>query len=400
MAWTDRESRDRRKFLQRSAAMGGMALLGGCASSKVVAPAVIAATQVNRMAWRPEPQLAPIRASVDRIMNITVCLRPFRAAGPRLDAEMVGDKLVAHNYGHGGSGWSLSWGSGLIAVKTALAGGAKDVAVLGCGALGLTAATLAQRAGARVTIYCKERMPDVRSARATGLWTPDSRIALESKAAPGFPALWEQMARDSFRIHQHYIGLADAPVEWTDRYTLRDTPPVEAPDPLGFVRYGRLIRDLTPPGVTLPPGSTPFQARGVVRASLPMFNITEYGHVLMNDFLIGGGKIEMREFHTPGELTQLPQPVIINCTGYGARALWKDESLTPVRGQLTWLIPQPEVTYGIFYRGVSTVSRRDGLIVQNVGPDDGYGLGDDREVPDRAEAEAAVKTVASVFPQT
>ncbi len=49
--------------------------------------------------------------------------------------------------------------------------------MIGCGALGLTAALIAQRAGARVTIYAKERMPDIRSARATGVWSPDSRIA-------------------------------------------------------------------------------------------------------------------------------------------------------------------------------------------------------------------------------
>ena len=62
-------------------------------------------------------QLVPVRASTDRITRITVCTRPFRAQGPRLDAEQIGTKLVVHNYGHGGSGWSLSWGSSSIAVR-------------------------------------------------------------------------------------------------------------------------------------------------------------------------------------------------------------------------------------------------------------------------------------------
>ena len=43
-----------------------------------------------------------------RLFDITVCLRPFRAQGPRIEAETIGDALVVHNYGHGGSGWSLS----------------------------------------------------------------------------------------------------------------------------------------------------------------------------------------------------------------------------------------------------------------------------------------------------
>ena len=34
------------------------------------------------------------------------------------------------------------------------------VAVIGCGALGLTSAILLQQAGARVTIYAKERPPE------------------------------------------------------------------------------------------------------------------------------------------------------------------------------------------------------------------------------------------------
>lgn len=383
----------RRMVLRGAVATGGLGLLGGCATAadgRGPAPG----------GFRPRPLLAPIDARPERITGITVCLRPFRAAGPRLDAETVGDKLVVHNYGHGGSGWSLSWGSGMIAVRTALAGGETDIAVIGCGALGLTAATLAQRAGARVTIYAKDRLPDSRSARATGVWSPDSRIALAAAVGPEFPAAWEDMARRSFRMHQSYLGLADAPVEWTDRYILSDGPPTgPGDDPMGFAHYGGRIRDLTPPSERLAPGSHPFPVRFARRASLPMFNINAYGRVLMGDFIQGGGRIETVEFHTPADLAALKQKVVIDCTGYGARALWNDESVVPVRGQIAWLIPQPEVTYGLVYRGVGVVSRRDGLVVQMHGPDESFGHGDDSEAPDPAEAEAAVAAIAPLFPK-
>ena len=148
---------NRRSFLSSAAAAG----LSGCAH------------RVKLPSFEVVPRLMPIRAEVDRIFRVTVCLRPFRAAGPRLDVERVGDKTVVHNYGHGGSGWSLSWGSSSVAVGKAMAAGERNVAVIGCGALGLTSAILLQRAGAKVTIYAKERPPDVRSARATGSWTPD-----------------------------------------------------------------------------------------------------------------------------------------------------------------------------------------------------------------------------------
>ena len=103
-------------------------------------------------------------------------------------------------------------GIGSIAVEKAMAAGEREVAVIGCGALGLTSAILLQRAGAKVTIYAKERPPEVRSARATGVWSPDSRIALTSAAAPEFGAQWEAMARASFAMYQSYLGLPGTPI--------------------------------------------------------------------------------------------------------------------------------------------------------------------------------------------
>ena len=87
----------------------------------------------------------------------------------------------------------------------------------------------------------------------------------------------------------------------------------------------------------------------------------------------------------------------MNCTGYGAGNLWKDEALTPVRGQIAWLVPQPEANYSLIYRGVSELARPDGVVVQQVGASDMYGVGDADETPDREEAEAALRAVAALF---
>ena len=379
----------RRRLLQASAGFGVMGL-GACAT---VRPSGVDAV----------PALAPVRARLDRLFDITVCLRPFRAAGPRLEVEAVGGARVVHNYGHGGSGWSLSWGSSTLAVKRAMEGSPTRVAVVGCGALGITSALLLQEAGAEVTIYARDRLPQTRSARATGSWTPDSRIALEDKVAPGFPARWEEMARTSFKRYRQYLGLPGAPVEWTDRYSLSDLSPEEraqrrrAPEPLTFANYGDRILDITPRSEELPPGSAPFPTRYVHRTSAMAFNIADYAHTLMADFFAAGGRFEQREFSTLAELGALPQKVVINCPGYGARALCGDESLVPVRGQIGWLIPQPEVRYGFFYEGVSILSRRDGIVVQVVSGGDIRGYGDANETVDRTESEGAVKTVAELY---
>jgi D-amino-acid oxidase len=46
-----------------------------------------------------------------RVLKERVGLRPFRKSGVRLEAENLRDgRTVIHNYGHGGSGFTLSWG--------------------------------------------------------------------------------------------------------------------------------------------------------------------------------------------------------------------------------------------------------------------------------------------------
>ncbi len=346
--------------------------------------------------------IIPIRADIDRIFRITVCLRPFRAAGPRLDVERVGDKLIVHNYGHGGSGWSLSWGSADVVVRKVLAASTdRNLAVIGCGALGMTAAITAQRAGMKVTIYAKDRPPFVRSSNATGSWTPDSRISLASKAPAEFAAQWEAMARSSFSMYQSYLGMPGNPVEWTDRYSLSDPEPESPTAPRkeahDFARYRERIADLTPHSQEIPAGMHPFPTKSVRRTTSLTFNIADYSRQLLNDFLVAGGAIEMREFHSPQDLAALPQAAIVNCTGYGARQLWSDESIVPVRGQIAWLIPQEGVNYGLQYRDLFVLARRDGIVVQPNPQGDETGWNDTNEQPNRADAEAGVHELQELY---
>jgi D-amino-acid oxidase len=292
-------------------------------------------------------------------------------------------------------------------VRLAMQASPAEVAVIGCGALGLTSAILAQRAGARVTIYARDQLPETTSARATGEWTPDSRIALASAAAANFGTVWEEMARTAFKTHRDYLGLPGTPVEWIDQYAVSDDTPrgntgsgntgSTGKPAVDFASYARRIRDLTPNWRRVPADATPFKATSVSRNEIMVFNIADYGHTLMNDFFIAGGQFRRAEFQAPRQIAALRQKVVINCTGYGARALWKDETLVPVRGQIARLIPQPEVRYGLVYRSVLTVPRRDGLVVQSFAAGETQGYGDTNEAPDRAEAEQAVRTLAELF---
>src|SRR5690349_2549729 len=210
---------DRRHLLKNSLALGGLAGLGGCATPPRATQAPPPMKPASSVPFADRvPPLALVRAHTDRLFDIKVCIRPFRTKGPNLDVEQIGDAMVVHNYGHGGSGWSLSWGSADMAVQKAMSRSPKQIAVIGCGIIGLTSAITAQRAGAQVTIYTRELLPRTRSVRANGSWTPDSRVCLAEQAGPQFGALWEQMARYSYKTYRYYMGLPGRPIDFSDQY--------------------------------------------------------------------------------------------------------------------------------------------------------------------------------------
>src|SRR4029077_16491994 len=149
--------------------------------------------------------------------------------------------------------------------------------------------------------------------------------------------------------------VSDAGASTRDRDALTDGRPQ-------FAKLeAELLGDLAPRPSDFPPGSHPFGARTLRGTAWTMFNISAYARMLVSDFLASGGKIEVVEFHSPADLGALRQKTLINATGYGARALFGDESVVPVRGQLARMIPQPDIHYGLIYRNVSFVPRRDGL---------------------------------------
>ncbi|HZL94388.1 MAG TPA: FAD-dependent oxidoreductase, partial [Vicinamibacterales bacterium] len=70
-----------------------------------------------------------------------------------------------------------------------------------------------------------------------------------------------------------------------------------------------------------------------------------YLDALMSDFLLWGGRVVIRKFETPRDVAALTENVIVNCTGLGSKALFNDSELMPLKGQLTLLMPQPDITY-------------------------------------------------------
>jgi hypothetical protein len=68
-------------------------------------------------------------------------------------------------------------------------------------------------------------------------------------------------------------------------------------------------------------------------------------HRLTQDVRLAGGTFVIRNFENLSDVLSLPERVILNCTGLGARRLFGDEELTAAKGQLVFLPPDPAVDY-------------------------------------------------------
>jgi glycine/D-amino acid oxidase-like deaminating enzyme len=89
-----------------------------------------------------------------------------------------------------------------------------------------------------------------------------------------------------------------------------------------------------------------------------------YLNALIRDFHSAGGRIVIREFDSASALMALREELIFNCTGLGAGALFGDPEVTPIRGQLVFVLPQPELNYCTIGPGdIYMFPRSDGVLL-------------------------------------
>ena len=305
--------------------------LSACASKR--SPAVAPTPRRRRV------HLVPARISWDRIIRTTVGLRPHRPSGFVLKAEKIDDKLVVHNYGHGGSGMSLSWGTGQMAAELALEHVGRRAAVLGCGMVGLTCARQLQRRGFEVTIYAMAVPPHTTSNMSLAGWTPTSGLVNFRTRTPEWEAQFRQAVTIAYREHQLLAG-SHYGVSWIDSYTPTDDARMATGTDI-------LLPDaLQGAKLLLQPGEHPFPRKYALQIPMMRFEPSIYLGALVKDVQLYGARIVIRKFDAVRDLMSLTEPVVVNCTGLGAKDLFGDEELVPLKGQLTAITPQPDVNYG------------------------------------------------------
>jgi glycine/D-amino acid oxidase-like deaminating enzyme len=327
----------------------------------------------SAFAFDTKRQFAPVKVARNRVIREVVGLRPYRPSGFVVDAQRFGNKLLVHNYGHGGGGVTLSWGTASLAVDMA-----RDFliahrqprpsrfAVLGCGVSGLSTARLLQRrfqnGPGTVTIYAKDLPPDTTSNIAGAWWSPTSVF---ETTTPKFTEQFRQACHISHRAFQLLVG-PEYGVRWIDTFELlRQEAALGRELPGGNDLYPQLEIHRDPENYF----GFPF----VKQYSSMLIEPSIYLSALLRDFYNAGGRVVVKEFRNRQEIARLREPVIFNCTGLGSRTLFDDEELSPVRGQLEILLPQPEIDYCYLSTGYM-FPRRDGIILGGTWDHDDWSL--------------------------
>ncbi|MDH3440705.1 MAG: FAD-binding oxidoreductase, partial [Gammaproteobacteria bacterium] len=269
-----------------------VASVGACVPGNVSTP-------VFQRPYSRRPWVAP-RISAENIIREVVGHRPFRAAGFVVRTEKLGEKIIVHNYGHGSSGLTLSWGSSALAVRETVGMEHRDAAVIGGGVMGLTSARLLQDAGWNVTLYTRDMARHTTSNIAAGEFGPggahDPRVSSDA-----FKSRLEFAARISHHAFTN-LGGTDYGVRWIEMHWPTDS----LEDKLR--PFDGSFQHLYPYTTVLGPGEHPFPTR-YVRSTLTMLiEPAVFLRRITEDMLQAGGRIAIRNFVDQEQLLSLPEP--------------------------------------------------------------------------------------------
>ena len=358
---------ERRKFLKMAGLTAGIGASFGFGFKQSDSDVITPQTKSHDLSFKS------VKVSSDRVIRTIVGLRPFRPSGFILKSERLNDKTIIHNYGHGGGGVSLSWGTAKLAVDLALQTQETSFAVLGCGVIGLSTARLLQRKGFQVTIYAKDLPPETTSNVAGALWAPVS-VYEENKVTSEFINQFNLASKISHRMFQDFVGEKYG-VWWIKNYFLGNA--------FDF-----------PGGKELYPGFNEhhdakifFGSADVTEISTMMIEPPIYLNALTEDFYQAGGKIEVKHFNAKQDIELLGEKVIMNCTGLGSSKLFSDPELIPVRGQLSILLPQTEIDYSYVAPSHDNLlymfPRKDGIILGGTSEKENWSLEPDAKESER-----------------
>jgi glycine/D-amino acid oxidase-like deaminating enzyme len=198
-------------------------------------------------------------------------------------------------------------------------------------------------------------------------WTPTSGLVEFAKRTPEWSTQLTQAAEIAYRQLQFMAGPKYG-ISWITNYA----PTESAESARG--ENALLPRHLQSEQVLLQPGEHPFPTTYAIERPELRIEPNVYLDALVHDVLAFGGQLVIRRFETPKDVLALPENVVVNCSGLGARALFGDEELTPLKGLLVLLPAQDEVRYST-NGGVNIPTSQRGLFIHMMPRTDGIVLG-------------------------
>ena len=325
-------------------------------------------TMKNTLTSLPTPNLDD-----DQFVKAVCALRPCRHNGLRIETETIGPKAVVHNYGHGGCGVTISFGTAEIAAKLAkdLADKKEAIAVLGAGVIGLTTARELLKHGFRVKLYADKAGLNTTSNIAGALWLP-MKIEFGNTTA-------DRRRRVGILTQSHKaFQTLDR-----NRYGVQSLPiyePAGSSSELGV--FGHLFDQNL---IAYPENIDAFpfecQAKPGQRFITDFIHTHQFLEALIEDVHEAGGEFVQRKFESQSELQDLDERVLVNCMALGSAKIFPDEMLYPARGVLVHMKPQ-DLGYGIHDGFKYMFPRSNALILGGCCQDDRWDDVPDQEMID------------------
>jgi D-amino-acid oxidase len=309
----------------------------------------------------PECTMLPnwnIKASIcsQRITSRLAGIRPFRKNGFNLEVETIGSKTIFHNYGHGGSGITMSWGTATYVVNKVQSMSipkTNTLAVLGSGAVGLATASRLDTAGYKVKIYAKDAIMNSTSAVAGACVYP-SLLIEPDKVTALFEKVCIDALGDSFHTFQSLLGKRYG-IEWVPVfYSAEQRPTLSWEDLLALTIYPH------PNRVTSAPM---FRHSNMECTHSLIVNMPIYLAEMYRELMKRGIVFQKETILGIDDLERLDEKYIVNCMGVGASCLGRND-LTPIKGQAAIIDKlNTEHAFGIEERGFYLYPRRNSIVI-------------------------------------
>lgn len=259
----------------------------------------------------------------DMIEKYHVGLRPYRNLGVRIEREEIDNKIIIHNYGHGGAGITLSWGSALSAIDL-MEEPLKDdetIAVIGAGVIGLSTAVRLSDIGYKVRIYAKDFTPNTTSDIAGAHWAPFlvacGEDVLKKQQFEHIKTQSESYFHDLTKSNARFAGVSLVKAYYFDSRS--NTNNVQVKFDNGKSMWAKIDDTI-------------------------LINTNVYLDSLMTE--LRKQKVVFKHINlTSEDITKLQEKIIFNCSGIGANKLFSDANISPIRGYLIEFKPQPDVDY-------------------------------------------------------